>query len=81
VRSETVRWIALGPIRLVATIETGDVLSKTDAAAFAAERWPEHAALLDRAVRDRAGERQTFTVVDARQAVQLLRACVDVAAG
>ncbi|GAA1446440.1 aminoglycoside adenylyltransferase domain-containing protein [Leifsonia poae] len=81
VRSETVRWIALGPSRLVATMETGEILSKTEAAAFAAERWPEHAELLRRAVLDRSGERQEFTVGDARQAIELLRACVRVASG
>jgi hypothetical protein len=79
IRSETVRWVTLGPIRLVATIETGEVLSKTAAASFAAGRWPEHADLLERAVRDRAGERQSFTVRDAREALALLRACVAVA--
>jgi len=79
-RPETVRWVALGPIRLVATIDTGEVLSKTAAADYAAERWPEHAELLQRAVRDRAGDRQEFTVRDGRQALELLRACVDVAA-
>ncbi|WP_285113815.1 nucleotidyltransferase domain-containing protein [Leifsonia sp. fls2-241-R2A-40a] len=78
-RPETVRWVALGPIRLVATIDTGEVLTKTAAADYAAERWPEHAELLRRAVRDRAGERQTFTVRDGRQALELLRACVAVA--
>ncbi|MGN7799112.1 aminoglycoside adenylyltransferase domain-containing protein [Leifsonia sp. 22587] len=71
--------MALGPIRLVATIETGDVLSKTAAAAFAAERWPEHAELLERVVRDRAGERQEFTAADGREALTLLRKCVAVA--
>ncbi|WP_348786911.1 nucleotidyltransferase domain-containing protein [Leifsonia sp. NPDC080035] len=76
VRSETVRWLALGPIRLVATLETGRILSKTAAARFAQERWPEHADLLDRVVRDRAGDRQTFTAGDAREAIALLRACV-----
>ena len=79
VRPETVRWVALGPIRLVATIETGDVLSKTAAAAFAAERWPEHAELLERVVRDRAGDRQDFTAGDGREALTLLRKCVAVA--
>ncbi|QNE37595.1 DUF4111 domain-containing protein [Leifsonia shinshuensis] len=79
VRSETVRWLALGPIRLVATMESGRILSKTEAARAAAERWPEHAELLDRAVRDRAGERQTFVTADAREAIALLRQCVDVA--
>lgn len=79
VRSETVRWLALGPIRLVETMETGRIVSKTAAARAAAERWPEHAALLDRAVRDRAGERQTFTTTDARESIALLRACVALA--
>jgi len=78
-RPETVRWVALGPIRLVATIETGEVLTKTAAADYAAERWPEHADLLRRAVRDRTGDRQRFTVRDGREALALLRACVAVA--
>ncbi|MGH1547916.1 nucleotidyltransferase domain-containing protein [Leifsonia poae] len=80
IRAETVRWVALGPIRLVATIDTGEVVSKTAAAAYAAERWPEHAELLERVVRDRAGERQEFTAADGREAVELLRKCVAVAA-
>ncbi|MDN4614497.1 nucleotidyltransferase domain-containing protein [Leifsonia sp. F6_8S_P_1B] len=79
VRNETVRWIALGPIRLVASMETGEVVSKSEAAAVAAARWPEHAELLDRAARDRAGDRQTFTTGDARQAIRLLRECVALA--
>jgi len=79
VRSETVRWVALGPARLVATVETGAIISKSEAAAFAADRWPEHADLLRRAVLDRAGNRQRFVVADALQAVELLRACVAVA--
>lgn len=79
VRPETVRWLALGPIRLVETMESGHIVSKTAAARAAAERWPEHADLLDRAVRDRAGERQDFTAADARQAIALLRECVNLA--
>ncbi|WP_158862888.1 nucleotidyltransferase domain-containing protein [Leifsonia sp. AG29] len=77
VRPQTVQWIALGPARLLAAIETGEVISKTQAAAFAAGRWPEHADLLDRVVRHRAGEHQTFTVAEGRQAVELLRSCVE----
>jgi hypothetical protein len=79
VRNETVQWLALGPIRLVAAMETGEVVSKSEAAAVAAARWPGYADLLDRAVRDRAGERQTFTTGDARQALRLLRECVALA--
>ena len=81
VRAETVRWLALSPIRLVATMESGRILSKTAAARSAAERWPEHAELLDRAVRDRAGDRQTFVTADAREAIALLRQCVALARG
>lgn len=76
VRSETVRWVALGPARLLATVQTGEIISKSAAAEFAAERWPEHADLLRRAVLDRSGDRQRFVVADALQAVALLRACV-----
>lgn len=79
VRSETVRWLALSPIRLVETMESGRILSKTDAARSAAARWPEHADLLDRAIRDRAGDRQTFVTADAREAIALLRQCVALA--
>jgi hypothetical protein len=57
------------------------VLTKSAAGDYAAQRWPEHAELLRRAVRDRAGERQEFTVRDGRQALELLRACVAVAEG
>ncbi|RJT90363.1 nucleotidyltransferase domain-containing protein [Cryobacterium melibiosiphilum] len=74
----TVRWIALGPARLVATIETGDVISKSASGAFAAERWPAHAEFLLRAVASRTGEDIPFTVADARQALDLLDQCVEI---
>lgn len=76
-----VRWIALGPARLVATIERGLILSKTEAARFASRKWPEFEDLLSRAVASRAGENVEFTVNDARRAIALLEYCVEAADG
>lgn len=76
--AETVRWIALGPSRLVATMESGLVLSKTEAARFASDKWPDFSDLLGRAVASRAGEDVQFTVADARLAIALLEKCVAV---
>lgn len=81
VNAVAVRWIALGPARLLATIERGLILSKTEAARFASRKWPEFADLLSRAVASRAGEAVEFTVGDARRAIALLERCVDGADG
>ncbi|WIB65789.1 nucleotidyltransferase domain-containing protein [Curtobacterium sp. MCBD17_040] len=81
VNAVAVRWIALGPARLVATIEDGLVLSKTEAARFASRKWPEFEDLLSRVVASRAGENVEFTVDDARRAIALLQRCVDAADG
>lgn len=77
VEATAVRWMALGPARLVATIETGKIISKSAAAAYAAERWPEHAELLHRAAASRSGSSLGFTTGDAREAISLLEKCVD----
>ncbi|WP_420367024.1 aminoglycoside adenylyltransferase domain-containing protein [Curtobacterium sp. L1-20] len=74
------RWVVLGPARLVATVERGLILSKTDAGRFAARRWPEFEDLLSRAVASRAGKDVEFTVHDARRAIALLERCVTAAA-
>lgn len=47
--------MALGPARLVATIETEKIVSKSAVAAYAAARWPEHTELLHRADVSRSG--------------------------
>lgn len=73
------RWIALGPARLVATVERGLILSKTEAARFASRKWPEFQDLLSRAVASRAGEEVKFTVNDARRAIDLLERCITTA--
>lgn len=69
-------WLALGPPRLVATIETGRVISKTDAASFAAHRWIEHARILSRAADVRAGADDVFTKRDALEVLDLVHKCV-----
>ncbi|PSL39285.1 uncharacterized protein DUF4111 [Labedella gwakjiensis] len=76
VDARTVRWIALGPARLVATMETGEILSKSAAAGFASERWPRYRDLLARVVSSRHGGDDTFTVADAASALDLLDDCV-----
>jgi len=76
VDARTIRWIALGPARLVATIETGEILSKSAAAGFASERWPRYRDLLARVVSSRRGGIDAFTVADAATSLDLLDDCV-----
>ncbi|TFD09380.1 DUF4111 domain-containing protein [Cryobacterium sp. TMT1-66-1] len=75
----TLRWIALGPARLVATLETGNIISKSASGTFAAQRWPEYVELLSRAVASRTGINESFTAADERAALNLLDKCVAVA--
>lgn len=58
--------------RLSATIDTGQILSESAAAVRAAQRWPAHASLIDRARRSRSGENIGFDVTDAREATSLV---------
>jgi len=76
VPAEAIEWLALGAQRLVVTIETGRAVSKSEAAEFAAGRWPQYAELLGRVLASRLGESQQFTVSDARLSVALIRDCV-----
>ncbi len=46
-------WIALGVPRLVATIETGEVLSKTGAGRYALERFFQWRTVLDASLQQR----------------------------
>lgn len=52
--AETVEWCALGVARMLYTSRTGDVTSKSAAAAWAARELPQHATILDTAARLRA---------------------------
>lgn len=51
---ELLEWVALGVARMLLTYETGDVVSKSAAGRWAAERIPGHEALFHRAVEIRA---------------------------
>ncbi|PPF71005.1 hypothetical protein C5E16_01790 [Clavibacter michiganensis] len=72
VSAETIRWIALGPARLVATAEGHGVISKTAAAAWAIRKWPQYADLLTRAAASRAGQELSFATTGADHALDLL---------
>lgn len=51
---ELLEWVALGVARMLFTYETGDVVSKSAAGRWAAQRIPRHEALFNRAVETRA---------------------------
>jgi hypothetical protein len=51
---EILEWVALGVARMLYTFETGDVMSKSAAGRWAAQRIPRHEALFHRAVEVRA---------------------------
>lgn len=52
--SEVVEWVALGVARMLYTLDTGDVTSKSAAGTWAARRFTEFALLLEAAVALRA---------------------------
>lgn len=77
VDTDSVVWTVLGPARLIVTIETGVVISKTASGQFAAERWPQYGRLVERAMRSRAGGQETFDVEDVRAVISLGRLVVE----
>jgi len=79
VSAEAIEWLALGAQRLVVTMETGRAVSKSEAAGFAARRWPEYADVLTRVLASRRGDTRLFTVLDARVSVALVLDCVALA--
>lgn len=76
VPADGIVWVVLGPGRLLHTIETGRVISKTAGGLLVAERWPEFAALVQKAIRARRGADETFTVEEGYAAVELLHRCI-----
>jgi len=66
-------WFGTGPGRLHRTIATGEVISKTQAADYTAELFPEYADLLMRAKASRLGDGSvTFTMSDGRRLADLV---------
>jgi hypothetical protein len=70
----SITWTALGPGRLHCTTTTGDIISKTAAGAYTAQRFPHFSELLARAVAARHGDNVRFTVRDVRHATELIDA-------
>ena len=66
----------LGAPRLHATLATGEVISKTAAGAYAADRFPAYAELAGRCVAWRAGADDAFDTRDGLAAAALVRAVV-----
>ncbi len=52
--SEVIEWVALGVARMLYTLDTGDVASKSAAGTWAARRFTQFAPMLDAAVALRA---------------------------
>jgi hypothetical protein len=74
--AEAAMWQGLGPARLLITLETGEVVSKTAAGRWVADRFPAFAELARRCVAARSGAPVAFTTADGRAAVALNRAVV-----
>ncbi|APU19256.1 hypothetical protein [Actinoalloteichus sp. GBA129-24] len=67
---EPVIWLAFGPPRLLHTIRTGEVISKTEAGNTAAAEWPDLAEPLLELVAARAGTPIAVTVAHGRAVVE-----------
>ena len=70
-------WAVLGVTRPAAFLETGELLSKTKAAEYLADVFPQFASLARRCVEFRRGEHEVFTMADARTAAEIVREVVD----
>ena len=77
-----VSWIALGVPRLLASIETGEVLSKTEAGRYALAQFPEWRSVLEASLEQRRAPRPEQIPVLAAMAPQVVafgRRCLKVA--
>jgi hypothetical protein len=72
-------WMVLGAARLLATLTTGRVISKTATGGYVAAHFPAYAELAGRCVAWRAGEEIPFTFADGLAAAALIRAVVSAA--
>jgi hypothetical protein len=69
-------WYVLGAPRLLYTILTGRITSKTGAGEWAASRFPAYAKLIDRCLQARGGAAQSATVADIALACDLIDAII-----
>jgi hypothetical protein len=70
--SEVIEWVALGVARMLYTVDTGDVASKSAAGSWAARQFPAFAPMLDAAVALRAapGSSTRAQLLDAARFVE-----------
>jgi Nucleotidyltransferase domain len=73
-------WAVLGSPRLAAFLETGELVSKSEAADYLSRTFPQFASLAWRCAEFRRGQQQVFTIADARTAAEVVREVVDRAA-
>ncbi|MEL5954345.1 hypothetical protein AADR41_06115 [Streptomyces sp. CLV115] len=73
-----VEWMSLGPARLLATVLTGRVVSKSEGGQLAADRSPQFRQHLTRVLDARrgAGATRTWTREDLERSLELARVCV-----
>ncbi|MFB9238273.1 nucleotidyltransferase domain-containing protein [Plantactinospora siamensis] len=72
-----VAWTILGPPRLHYTLATGDITTKSEAAAYLAAEFPRWTELAGRAARWRTGAAEAFTVADLAAAADAVDAVTD----
>jgi hypothetical protein len=72
-------WMTLGAARLLVTLRTGRVVSKTATGGYVAEHFGAYAELAGRCVAWRAGADVPFTMADGLRAAALIRAVVSAA--
>jgi Nucleotidyltransferase domain len=75
--AEAVAWAALGPARLHYTLATDDVISKSAAGRYVAQRFPHWASLAERAINWRADRNTAFVTTDAFAAAEMITSIVD----
>lgn len=69
-------WLVFGVPRLHALLATDEIVSTSQTARCAAERFPEHADLARRCLAHRQGTPQRLSVADARAGADLGRAAI-----
>ncbi|MFD0343235.1 nucleotidyltransferase domain-containing protein [Streptomyces sp. NPDC127117] len=78
-----VEWMSLGPARLLATVLTGRIVSKSEGGELAADRSPEFRPHLTRVLDTRRGAdvTRTWSREDLERSLALARICVRLGAG
>ncbi|MFF2010016.1 nucleotidyltransferase domain-containing protein [Streptomyces sp. NPDC058195] len=78
-----VEWMSLGPARLLATVRTGRIVSKSEGGELAAAQWPDFRPHLTRVLEARRGPDTgaAWSREDLERSLGLARLCVDLGTG